>query len=115
MKTILTSLVLLLLTAALAAAFQDKPRRDPTIGLEPANTATMSLPPVPSTPHLALLGLVVAKDGRGVALLRVGEDLVRVRQGSQLRSREGWSATVEALDADGLRLVEENQAVHNLR
>lgn len=115
MKTILTSLVLLLLTAALAAAFQEKPRRDPTVGLEPISPAPATAPAVPSTPHLALLGLVVAKDGRGVALVRVGEDLVRVRQGSKLRSREGWSATVEALDADGLRLVEENQAVHHLR
>jgi|GEM_PF-2178490 len=118
MKTLIVSCFVSLFLVALALARQDPPaRRDPTASLEPLATVANALPapaPVPA-PRLEIGGLVAVQAGAAVAVLRVGDELRRVAIGSVLRTPEGWSARVEAIEDQGVRLVEPGGTVHHLR
>lgn len=110
MKATLYGLCSILVCASFAWSWQaqSEERRDPTranLGQHTAPAAA-AVPTQVLSPRLELVGLVVAKGAGGSALLRVGEDLVRVQAGAVLRSPNGWTAQVERVDAQGVQVME---------
>lgn len=110
MKATLYGLFSILACASWAWSWQTQAeeRRDPTrvnLGQRTAPTPATT-PSVASSPRLELVGLVVAQGASGSALLRVGEELVRVQAGAVLRGPNAWSAQVERVDAQGVQVME---------
>jgi hypothetical protein len=117
MKSMILALVCLVLLPLSFAWQEDAVRRDPTQALPLAATASKptGVPALPSAPRLELGGLVVAQGKPGHALVRVGEDWVRVWVGADLEAPGGWQARVESVDEQGVGLRESGGSLRILR